>query len=251
MTPPVSFFTKCWERDWRRVLDRGGARVQAARCLYPFAARTVLINNVADRKQLHEAGDHAILRGDIDAYAFVEDEIDRTLDFFRLTRKALGKGYVYSICEMTEILLARTPYLVHFAGDVALPGPAGWIRRGVEILQADPQIAVVNPVWNGRLWEARAESIEDRGDHYVGYGFSDQAYLVRVVDFRADILRETHPASKRYPSYGGDLFEKRVDSWMRNHDRLRATFKEVMYRHPIAVADPSRVEDLSPCVTLP
>jgi hypothetical protein len=65
----------------------------------------------------------------------------------------------------------------------------------------------------------------------VGFGFSDQCFLVRTADFRAPIYNELNDLSARYPGYGGELFEKRVDAWMRNHGFLRATFKHGTYLH--------------------
>ena len=40
-------------------------------------------------------------------------------------------------------------------------------------------------------------------------------------DFKAPIYNEANPVSERYPKYGGETFEKRVDSWIRNHKYLR------------------------------
>ena len=73
--------------------------------------------------------------------------------------------------------------------------------------------------------------MEETGDFYIGRGFSDQCYLVRTEEFRRRIYNESHPASARYPCYGGELFEKRVDSWVRNHGHLLATYKHGHYLH--------------------
>lgn len=241
MASAVTFFTKCWENDYRRLLAEGGVRDQIERCLYRFARRMVLVNNVEDVHAAWAAARSARLAGHIDAFRFVRDHAQRALDFFGLRREDLGRGYVYSICEMAEILLCESPYLLHMAGDVALAESAAWVDRAVEILEADARVAVVNPLWNGRLAEARAEALEDRGDRLLGAGFSDQCYLIRVADFRGDVLRERHPVSEaRYPRYGGELFEKRVDAWMRQRGRLRATLPGVSYVHPYPAGEPRR-----------
>ena len=65
----------------------------------------------------------------------------------------------------------------------------------------------------------------------MGFGFSDQCFLVRSKDFKASIYNESNPASERYPEHGGETFEKRVDSWMRNHNYQRLTFKHGYYLH--------------------
>jgi len=57
-------------------------------------------------------------------------------------------------------------------------------------------------------------------------------YLMRTSDFRSpSVYHETNPASARYPAYGGELFEKKVDSWMRNHGFHRLTYKHAAYSH--------------------
>jgi hypothetical protein len=92
-------------------------------------------------------------------------------------------------------------------------------------------VKVFNLTWNHRFHEAKNESLKEDDQFYYGYGFSDQMYLVRTADFRAPIYEEINDASERYPKYGGELFEKRVDSWMRNNGNIRATSKQTSYIH--------------------
>ncbi len=57
-------------------------------------------------------------------------------------------------------------------------------------------------------------------------------YLVRTSDFRSpSVHNETHALPSRYPWYGGELFEKRVDSWMRNHGFHLITYRGASYEH--------------------
>lgn len=88
---------------------------------------------------------------------------------------------------------------------------------------------MVNPVWNYQFGEAYQEAVEKRGDFLISHGFSDQCYLIRTREFQSKIYNEHNQSSERYPKYGGELFEKRVDSYMRNHERLRATYKKLSY----------------------
>ncbi|KAA6316250.1 hypothetical protein EZS27_033413 [termite gut metagenome] len=89
-----------------------------------------------------------------------------------------------------------------------------------------------NPTWNHCFNGAKKESIgEKTGNFYIGYGFSDQCYLVRTADFKAKIYDYSHPISKRYPKYGGELFEKRIDSFMRSKGRLHLTSTKETYIH--------------------
>lgn len=98
-------------------------------------------------------------------------------------------------------------------------------------MTTNSQVKVANLTWNENYLEAKAESSTENDNFYLGYGFSDQCYLVKITDFREAIYNETNIASQRYPAYGGELFEKRVDSWMRNHEYFRATYKHGSYIH--------------------
>ena len=60
----------------------------------------------------------------------------------------------------------------------------------------------------------------------MGIGWNIARVLLVAVTVVA-----TAELSKRYPRYGGDLFEKRVDSWMRNHAFHRLTWRHGSYEH--------------------
>src|SRR5574344_2438379 len=68
----------------------------------------------------------------------------------------------------------------------------------------------------------KRESFEFDGQYGLSYGFSDQCYLIRVDEFKRRIYNFKNEASERYPKYGGELFEKRVDAYLRDNRRLRA-----------------------------
>ena len=59
-------------------------------------------------------------KGVISNYFFVEDYIDEALEYFELTKEALGKGYHYSNHELASIYLCKTDYLLFFTGDTWL-----------------------------------------------------------------------------------------------------------------------------------
>jgi exonuclease V gamma subunit len=74
-------------------------------------------------------------------------------------------------------------------------------------------------------------SLEHDSQFCIGYGFSDQMYLIRTEEFRRPIYNEHNEKSSNYPDYGGELFEKRVNSWMLNHNRYRVTYLGLSYKH--------------------
>jgi hypothetical protein len=227
----VTFFTSCWEKDWDVLLKTRYLENKIARNAYPFAKKVLIINNVKDREEVKKYAENARSREVITDYFFVEDYIDEALRFFELSREALGKAYYYSNHELASIYLCQTDYLVFYTGDTYLEQTTPWVGPAVAEFEKNSNYKVANPVWNKLFEEAKRESSFEIPGFYVGYGFSDQCFLVRTADFRAPIYNEVNPSSERYPKYGGETFEKRVDSWMRNHNWLRLTFKTGYYVH--------------------
>ena len=176
--------------------------------------------------------DKAVARNIIDEYAFAEDHAEKVLEHFNLTKESFQKGYYYSIAELTGIYLCQSPYLLHFSSDAFMgKKDYNWIKQALEQLSTKEDVAVANPTWNCKFEEAKNESFEETDQFYVGYGFSDQCYLVKTELFKQQIYSTQHPDSERYPLYGGELFEKRVDSYMRNHQLKRITHKQACFRH--------------------
>ncbi|MNY60581.1 hypothetical protein D3C86_1971540 [compost metagenome] len=66
---------------------------------------------------------------------------------------------------------------------------------------------------------------------YIGFGFTDQCYLIKRDIYIGKIYNEYNIESDRYPKYGGELFEKRVDSYMRNNNLHRIIHKHKIYTH--------------------
>ena len=99
-------------------------------------------------------------------------------------------------------------------------------------MELHPEVLVANPMVNQEHRLARYEAIAEDHDWYYSCGFSDQCYLVKAERLqKRGIYNEKHLASERFPAYGGELFEKRVDSYMHNHDLRRITSKHAAYIH--------------------
>ena len=220
-----------WEGDYRVVLTEERLAAAVGHNCFPFATRVVYVNNVDNPRAVHRRAQVLVDAGVVDDVVFVEDHANSALDHFGLTAADLGRGYVYSISELVSLHLATTDYVLHYAGDTVLSQRFDWLPGALDLLARRQDVAVVNASWTPDLAAVEAESEERDGDFLLGYGFSDQMYLVRTSEFSQRIYGESHPASDRYPDYGGELFEKRVDSWMRNHQRLRATWAGGHYAH--------------------
>jgi len=229
----ISFETKVWEGDWEIILKTSRIKDVVARCNHSFDEKILYINNVKDFDRVATAADKLIQAGILTKYINVAEHADEALNFFCLSKKKLGEGYYYSIAELVSIYLSKTEYLLHFSGD-SKPAPKihpNWLKLGINTLQNNPKVKVFNLCWNKNYKEAKNESFYEDDLNFYGYGFSDQMYLVRTDDFRQKIYEFYDVASERYPKYGGELFEKRVDSWMRQNSYLRATYKHGSYFH--------------------
>jgi hypothetical protein len=236
MTPTVTLETKCWERDWRKILCTDRLKQLADRNAYSFAERVLMINNVDDLSLVVQHAQAAIEDGRISKYVVVQEHAAAALDFFGLTAEDLGRGYVYSIAELVAVFVSQTDYLLHFAGDCLPRERYEWVDEAIDMFAAHPRVRVANLSWDipgcpFKYTPAGEACFGERGAFYLGYGFSDQCYLVRTKDFRNRIYGETNTASGRYPRYGGELFEKRVDAWMRNQGFIRATYIHGVYDH--------------------
>ncbi|WP_245851007.1 glycosyltransferase family 2 protein [Paenibacillus herberti] len=231
LRPGVTFETKCYEQDWQQLLLSDRLRRAIEFHAYPFAERILYINNVERPELVSQHAQKLVDTGVLTSYVVVEEHSEEALRFFGLSREDFQGGYWYSIAELVSIYLCRTEYLLHYAGDCMLENAAKWVEPALERMRLQPSIVCANPVPNGWFEDARREAMLTRGDFHYGYGFSDQCYLIRTMDFRARIYGEKHPASERYPAYGGQLFEKRVDAWMRCSGLLRLTWRHDCYWH--------------------
>lgn len=227
----VTFETKCYEKDWEKLLKTNRIEQMIRRNQYPFKEKVLFVNNVRDVKRVKYYADKLVDSGILTSYVVVEDYADEALKFFDLKKESFKGGYYYSIAELVGIYLCKTEYLLHFSSDSILERPFNWIGKSIQVMKRDPRVKVANPVWNRNTTEAINESIRSSSSFLIGQGFSDQCYLIKVKDFRGQIYKEKNLVSSRFPKYGGELFEKRVDSWMRNYGFHRITYKHGSYIH--------------------
>lgn len=228
----ITFETKIWEGDWQKVLRPECIGVNIDRCAHPLFERIVMINNVNDPSIVVSKCAEAYDAGLIDGFVNVDHFAHQALNHFKLSKESFGDGYRYSISELVSIYICRTPYLLHFSGDsmVAEDTPKNWLATGIEVLKRHPAVSVFNLPWNGRHDEVKAESFGEDDDCFYGYGFSDQMYLIRTHDFMNRIYHYKHEGTSAH--HHGEIFEKRVDAWMRSEKRPRATLKVGSYLHP-------------------
>lgn len=232
MKPKVCFETKCWEEDWEFILKTNRLKEMIDRNQFNFDKKILMINNVTNSELVKSYAERAKKNKIIDEFYLVKNYTDKVLDFFQIDQSfKKDKGFIYSIAELTAIYLADCDFLVHFSSDSILEKKYPWVDQALKIFQQTDNIVVANPCWNRMYHEAKEESLEEKPRYYKGFGFSDQCYMIRINEFKKPIYNEYNPESARYPKYASELFEKRVDAWMRNHKKYRATLKNITYIH--------------------
>ncbi|MCL2242937.1 MAG: hypothetical protein FWC03_00540 [Treponema sp.] len=227
----ITFETKCYENDWEYLLKTQHLNKMINNCNVNFQCKQLIINNVNDFKMVERYAKLKIEENIIDSYYYVDDFISDALIYFDINKDSFGKGYYYSSAELVGLYLSKTKYHLHFSSDTFLPQKGNWIENACNILENNSIFAVANPTWNFDYKVVKKESTGEINDFYICRGFSDQCYLVKTDTFKQKIYNYKHPASDRYPVYAGELFEKRVDSFMMVKDLYRITSSKTSYIH--------------------
>jgi len=227
----IDLVVNSFERTYRQTLAPGvfpGIEVENGRA---FARRIALINNVNDAGDARVRAEALLSRGEIDAYIFVADRLERALQLCGLTPAELGRISHYSDCALVAVTLGGAPWLLYWDAEVHLERRYNWVDPAAEFMDEDRRVFAANPVsWRG---EVNWSTLDHKGPFALGYGFSDAVFLGRRSEFARPIYRERCLISLRYPlSHVAADFEQRVDSYMRRHRRLRATHTGVIYHHP-------------------
>ena len=230
----IQFDTKVWENDYRIILSANHLRNLANTISLPSENIRIIVNNVWSKRQVKTLANRAKNLGLIGEFFFVDEYANEALKFFGLDKVSLGIGYRYSICELVAIYLSEKPYMMHLSSD-SLPSRKiddRFFEDSIRLLSSNQGVKVTNFMWNNSHQQHISEADREDNDFYYSRGgFSDQMYFVRREEFQDRIYEENHPESERYPSYGGPLFEKRVDSLMRTNGYFRATYKHNTYNH--------------------
>lgn len=244
--PKVTFATTVWEKDWRQVLlDPDYLRVkQIGNHCFEFAEKLLVINNVKDVAEVVQVAERLVADGVLTRYVVVDEIVSDVLSCMDLKRSdfTVGKDahlyegvnpdwiYYNALGPLSAIYAAKGEYLLYLTGDVRLDDPFEWIDEAIDKMENHPTFKVANPVWNRNYEEAQRESYRKKGPFYVAKeGFSDQLFLVKTSDFRGPIYSSIRPDSVHFPR--GDVFEKRVFSFLKNRGWERIIFRHGSYTH--------------------
>lgn len=237
----ITFFTQCYEGDWKSLILNGGIERKLENLNYNFTKKTLIITNVENRNIVEESIKNLVERNIIDDYHFTDDYSDKVLDFFNIDKESFNGGYWYSIAPLLSIYLCDTDYMVYLTGDsLTEKTDYDWISKGIELLKSNDKIKSVNPVWNYDFTNAEQQeneltnhTFEKNSEWWYGQGFSDQCFLIKTKTFKEKIYNNHNKLSDiHYPKYAGESFEKRVYSFLLNNNYYRLTNKQITYFHP-------------------
>lgn len=226
----VTFSTNVYENTYSAVLLEGRLKIQLeATKNYPFYDKTIIVNEVKNREKVTN-----IIKTNFPDFKiyYSEDDFEEVLKYFGITKPELTYGYQYSIHHFNKFYHSDADYIFHISEDCAIKElDDNFINNAIEIMEKDDRIITAQPSWQKDCSGAIEEMAFEIGDFFAEFGFADQMYLAKVSEFKNNIYLHKHDASKRYPNYGGECFEKRVDSYMHTFDKYRIVHKKSWYAH--------------------
>ena len=241
----VTFATSCWENDWKMILQ---GDYLADKQINPhgtaFERRILIINNVRDPKKVSEAAQKKVEQEVLSDFYLSQEKDKEIMEFFCLKREDFKAGpdahlypgvnndwvYFNALAPLAAIYYCRTDYLLYLTGDSYLTDKVVWIPAAINQMEKKPKFKVANLTWNLNYKEAKKESYREDKDFYIAKeGFSDQFFLVKTEEFQKPIYGEIRKDSSHFPR--GDVFERRVYSYLKNRGFLRLTYKHGSYLH--------------------
>ncbi len=221
----------CYENTWKEVID---SKLEKNLSLFSkdlFKEKRLIVNNVNSFwnvfeyfKRKHE---------EIQTWGTWDEEVnEEILSTFGLSLKDFTIGLYYSIQHLSGIYLTECDYLLHVSEDCDISGLDDFfIVESIQEMEKSRRYIVAFPRWCPDIEDNFEQVLPKTGVFYYQYGFTDQVYLIKTEIFKRNIYRHKHPMSERYPSYGGECFEKRVDAYMRMERMYGIVHREYEYKH--------------------
>jgi len=222
----IAFQMSCYEKSYNHVLKNGIFRHNLS--LFQdinFEEKTVIINNVSNHDNIN-----SLIKDFPDIYFIFADETPEiTLNFFDLSLSDFPIGLYYSLQHFTGIYHTQCDYLFHISEDCGINNlDSNFIKESIDMLESNEKYIIAMPRWC-KDDNAIEKAEPDKNNFFIQYGFTDQIYIIKTKKFKEDIYHYHHPMSERYPKYGGECFEKRVDSFMRCNQYYGIVHKNYIY----------------------
>jgi hypothetical protein len=205
---------------------------------FDFDDKILIINNVDDIREVSKYAKDKVEKKVLSDFYVAKTIEKEVLSFFNLKREDFkaSEGYedkwvfYNAICVLTAIYLCKTDYFLYHTGDSYLEKKINWISETIDFMERKKNIKVANLVWNNNYDEVAKESYKKKGSFFIAKeGFSDQLFLVKTNDFKKRIYNEIRGDSSHFPR--GDVFERRVFSFMKNHKWKRIIYSKGSYTH--------------------
>jgi hypothetical protein len=231
----VDLVVNVFERTYRRALQPGAVGEIAQANRFPFARRTILVNNVDDRADAEGRARALIAAGEADELHFVADRLESALGAVDLRRSELEPLLHYSDGPLVAATLPGSPWLLYWDPEARLTDPVDWVGPALALMRADERVIVANPSWEapddaGARPGVEREASEIRAGFALGQGFSDQVFLAARASLAAPIYRQRCIVRLTYPgAHKAHVFEARLAAHMRHHGRVRATSLTATY----------------------
>jgi hypothetical protein len=233
----VSFFTNCYEADWETLLCKGRLMMMLESLNYPFCFVGLVINNVANKLLVEQYAQQAVKNGIITQYYFADECAAKMLQTFEIKRRSFildfHDGYWYSLGPLVSIYKCPTEYLLYLTCDCIIDTSCSkpWISEAIEKMRSNGSILTATALWSYDKGEAKMQSVGEDDNWFTGNGFSDQCFLIKNADLFGGRYNDWHLSSESYPIYAGNLFERRVNSFMRKNGLFRLVSKNSFYIH--------------------
>lgn len=88
----VTFETKCWEKDYKLILETPHLKNMIQNCNYDFNERHIVVNNVNDKIKVREDCKRLVSNGIIDTYYFADEYAEKVLKEYDIVKDSFGGG---------------------------------------------------------------------------------------------------------------------------------------------------------------
>ena len=236
----VELSVTVWERTWESALTRAFFARITDSLGRDFDRTTVTINNVRDPASVRARASELIGSGVIDDFVEVSDHLDAALEKTGLSRRELEPLPWYTDHFLVKVCAPGPRWLVHWDTDIVQVRPGDWVTPSIQFLNEHPDVVVAGPGWSDER-SMRSETLRQDGEFNIGYGFTDQIFMVERERFAAPIYDHFTIASWWYPTaHITPIFEQRIDAWMRRKRLPRATYRAVTAVHDERMVDQPR-----------
>ena len=227
--PSIAFQTSCYEKSYQHLLiDKTVYHYLSQFSEDTFQEKHIIVNNVSSAIGITRIK-QAIGEFDDINFVFSDARAEEVLKFFNLSISDFGSSLYYSLQHFTGIFRTTCDYLFHVSEDCGIDNlDSNFIKESIEMLESNEKYIIAMPRWCNED-NAIEKAEPDKGNFFIQYGFTDQIYIIKTKKFKEDIYHYSHPRSTRYPSYGGECFEKRVDSFMRCNQYYGIVHKDYIY----------------------